>query len=123
MPGYLYLTDRRSNMIISGGANIYPQEIENHLASHPKVEDVAVIGVPNEDFDEEVKAVVIPLDRNSAGPALSQELIDYCREGIAHFKCPRSIDFVDELPRTPTGKLVNRKLRDQYWADHEGKLV
>ena len=121
--GYLYLTDRKSNMIISGGANIYPQEIENHLASHPKVEDVAVIGVPNEDFGEEVKAVVIPRDRNAAGPALGQELIDYCREGIAHYKCPRSVDFVDELPRTPTGKLVKRKLRDEYWAEHEGKLV
>jgi acyl-coenzyme A synthetase/AMP-(fatty) acid ligase len=121
--GYLYLTDRKSNMIISGGANIYPQEIENHLASHAKVEDVAVIGVPNEDFGEEVKAVVIPRDRNAAGPALERELIDSCREAIAHFKCPRSIDFVDDLPRTPTGKLVKRKLRDRYWAEHEGKLV
>ena len=121
--GYLYLTDRKSNMIISGGANIYPQEIENHLASHAKVEDVAVIGVPNEDFGEEVKAVVIPRDRSAAGPALERELIDSCREAIAHFKCPRSIDFVDDLPRTPTGKLVKRKLRDRYWAEHEGKLV
>ncbi|MBW2279141.1 MAG: acyl-CoA synthetase [Deltaproteobacteria bacterium] len=121
--GYLFLTDRKSNMIISGGANIYPQEVENHLASHDKVEDVAVIGVPNEDFGEEVKAVVIPRDRNAAGPDLESELIDYCREGIAHFKCPRTIDFVDELPRTPTGKLVKRKLRDQYWADHESHLV
>jgi acyl-CoA synthetase (AMP-forming)/AMP-acid ligase II len=121
--GYLFLTDRKSNMIISGGANIYPQEVENHLASHDKVEDVAVIGVPNEDFGEEVKAVVIPRDRSAAGPDLERELIDYCREGIAHFKCPRTIDFVDELPRTPTGKLVKRKLRDQYWADHESHLV
>jgi acyl-coenzyme A synthetase/AMP-(fatty) acid ligase len=119
---YLFLTDRKSNMIISGGANIYPQEVENHLASHAKVEDVAVIGVPNDDFGEEVKAVVIPRDRSEAGAALEQELIDYCREGIAHFKCPRSIDFVDELPRTETGKLVKRRLRDQYWADHDGRL-
>ncbi len=100
-----------------------PQEVENHLASHVKVEDVAVIGIPNDDFGEEVKAVVIPRDRSAASPALEQELIDYCREGIAHFKCPRSVDFVDELPRTPTGKLVKRKLRDQYWAEHESKLV
>ncbi len=110
-------------MIISGGANIYPQEIENHPAAHPKVEDVAVIGVPNPDFGEEVKAVVIPRDRNAAGPALERELIDSCREAIAHYKCPRSIDFVDDLPRTPTGKLVKRKLRDEYWAEHDGKLV
>jgi acyl-coenzyme A synthetase/AMP-(fatty) acid ligase len=121
--GYLFLTDRQSNMIISGGVNIYPQETENHLVMHPKVHDVAVIGVPNDEMGEEVKAVVVPVDGAEAGPALAQELIDYCREGIAHYKCPRTIDFADELPRTETGKMQKRKLRDRYWADHESRLV
>ncbi len=121
--GYLFLTDRQSNMIISGGVNIYPQETENHLVVHPKVHDVAVIGVPNEEMGEEVKAVVVPVEGAEAGPALAQELIDYCREGIAHYKCPRTIDFVAELPRTETGKMQKRKLRDRYWADHESRLV
>jgi len=116
--GYLYLTDRKSHMIISGGVNIYPQEVENCLSSHPKVDDVAVIGVPNEEMGEEVKAVVIP--RNAeAGPVLEQELIDFCRAEIAHFKCPRSIDFVAELPRLPTGKLLKRKLREEYWKSEK----
>jgi len=115
--GFLYLTDRQSHMIISGGVNIYPQETEDLLIMHPKVDDVAVIGVPNEEMGEEVKAVVVPVDGNEAGPKLEQELIDFCREAIAHFKCPRSIDFVTELPRTETGKMAKRKLRDRYWAD------
>ena len=114
--GYLFLTDRSSHMIISAGVNIYPQETENHLSMHPKVEDVAVIGVPNEEMGEEVKAVVVPVDGREAGSALEDELIQYCRDGIAHYKCPRSIDFVDELPRTETGKMAKRKLRDRYWG-------
>ena len=121
--GYLYLTDRKSHMIISGGVNIYPQEVENHLSTHPKVDDVAVIGVPNEEMGEEVKAVVIPRPGAEPGPALEQELIDFCREGIAHYKCPRSIDFTDELPRTPTGKLQKRKLRDHYWGGEKARIV
>ncbi|MGH0033481.1 MAG: acyl-CoA synthetase [Myxococcota bacterium] len=121
--GYLFLTDRQSNMIISGGVNIYPQETENHLVMHPQVHDVAVIGVPNEEMGEEVKAVVVPVDGAQAGPELAAALIDYCREGIAHYKCPRSIDFVDALPRTETGKMQKRKLRDRYWADHESRLI
>lgn len=121
--GYLYLTDRRSHMIISGGVNIYPQETEDLLIMHPKVDDVAVIGVPNEEMGEEVKAVVVPVDASQAGPALAQELIDFCRESIAHFKCPRSIDFVLELPRTETGKMAKRKLRDRYWADQDGQRI
>ena len=110
-------------MIISGGVNIYPQEAENVLSMHPKVLDVAVIGVPNEDFGEEVKAVVQPVDMADAGPELERELIAYCREHLADVKCPRSVDFVDELPRHPTGKLYKRLLRDQYWAGHDSKLI
>jgi acyl-coenzyme A synthetase/AMP-(fatty) acid ligase len=121
--GYLFLTDRQSNMIISGGVNIYPQETESHLVMHPKVHDVAVIGVPNDEMGEEVKAVVVPVEGVEPGPELVAELTDYCRQGIAHYKCPRTIDFVDELPRTETGKMQKRKLRDRYWAGHEGRLV
>ena len=110
-------------MIISGGVNIYPQETENLLATHPAVLDVAVIGVPNEDLGEEVKAVVQPVDPAQAGPGLAQELITFCRDNLAHFKCPRSVDFVDELPRLPTGKLYKRLIRDKYWAGHQTSIV
>jgi long-chain acyl-CoA synthetase len=110
-------------MIISGGVNIYPQETENHLVMHPKVHDVAVIGVPSEEMGEEVKAVVVPAAGAVAGPALERELIAYCREGIAHYKCPRSIDFAETLPRTETGKMAKRLLRDRYWQGHGSKLV
>ncbi len=119
--GYLYLTDRKSHMIISGGVNIYPQEVENHLSIHPNVDDVAVIGVPNEEMGEEVKAVVVPRNAEPT-PELEAALIEFCREGIAHYKCPRSVDFVGELPRLPTGKLLKRKLREQYWKDR-GSLL
>ena len=121
--GFLYLTDRQSNMIISGGANIYPQETENHLIMHPKVDDVAVIGVPNEDMGEEVKAVVVPTPGTEPGEALERELIDYCRAEIAHYKCPLSIDFTTELPRTETGKMAKRKLRAKYWEGHDGTMI
>ena len=121
--GFLYLTDRKAHMIISGGVNIYPQEAENLLVTHPKVSDVAVIGVPNDDFGEEVKAVVQPHDMRSAGPALEAELIAFCRENLSPIKCPRSVDFVDELPRLPTGKLFKRLLRDKYWENRSSKLV
>jgi len=121
--GYLYLTDRQSNMIISGGVNIYPQETESHLVTHPKVYDVAVIGVPDEEMGEAVKAVVVPAPGCAPGPALADELIEYCRAHIAHYKCPRTIDFVEELPRTETGKMQKRKLRDRYWQGHAGRLV
>jgi long-chain acyl-CoA synthetase len=114
--GYLYLTDRASHMIISGGVNIYPQEVENQLTLHPAVCDVAVIGVPNADLGEEVKAVVVAADPGRAGDTLAGELIAYCRERLAHYKCPVSVDFVDELPRLPTGKLLKRELRSRYWA-------
>ncbi len=115
--GYLYLTDRKAYMIISGGVNIYPQEAENVLTMHPKVLDVAVIGVPNEDFGEEVKAVVQPIDMADAGSELERELIAFCKEHLADIKCPRSVDFRDELPRHPTGKLYKRLLKDEYWQD------
>jgi len=113
--GYLYLVDRKSFMIISGGVNIYPQEIEDLLLAHPQVLDVAVVGVPNEDLGEEVKAVVQPMVASDAGPALAQALIDYCRGHLASFKCPRSVDFDLNLPRHPTGKLYKRAVRDRYW--------
>jgi acyl-CoA synthetase (AMP-forming)/AMP-acid ligase II len=110
-------------MIISGGVNIYPQEVENCLAAHPRVEDVAVIGVPNEDMGEEVKAVVKPADGVAAGRELAEELIAYVRERIAHYKAPRTVDFVDELPRLSNGKIYKRLLRERYWKDHESRLV
>jgi long-chain acyl-CoA synthetase len=121
--GFLYLTDRKANMIITGGVNVYPQETENVLTVHPKVHDVAVFGVPNADFGEEVKAVVQPADPSEAGPQLANELIAYCREHLADVKCPRSVDFRDELHRHPTGKLYKRLLKDEYWKGHETRLL
>jgi fatty-acyl-CoA synthase len=112
--GFLFLTDRKAFMIISGGVNIYPQEIEDALALHPAVLDVAVIGIPDEEMGESVQAVVQPAPGATPGPELAAELRDYLRERIAHYKVPRGIDFADELPRTPTGKLVKGKLRAQY---------
>ena len=113
--GFLYLTDRKSYMIISGGVNIYPQETEDVLITHPLVADVAVFGVPNEEMGEEVKAVVQPHDMARAGKELEADLILFCRKHLSPIKCPKSIDFEAELPRTPTGKLVKRHLRDKYW--------
>jgi long-chain acyl-CoA synthetase len=121
--GYLYLTDRKAYMIISGGVNIYPQEAENLLVTHPEVVDVAVFGVPDEEFGEQVKAVVQPRDMARAGPALEAELIAWCRERLAHIKCPRSIDFEAELPRHPTGKLYKRLLRDRYWQGRSTRIA
>lgn len=114
--GYLYLADRKSFMIISGGVNIYPQEVENVLALHPAVHDVAVIGVPHPEMGEEVKAVIQPTDGVSGSDSLAKELIDYVRDRIAHFKAPRSVEFVEELPRTPTGKLLKNKLKERFAA-------
>jgi long-chain acyl-CoA synthetase len=113
--GFLYLTDRKSYMIISGGVNIYPQETEDVLITHPEVADVAVFGVPNEEMGEEVKAVVQPHDMARIGKELEAELMLFCRKRLSPLKCPRSVDFEPELPRTPTGKLVKRHLRDRYW--------
>lgn len=112
--GFLYLTDRKAYTINSGGVNIYPQEVENTLAIHDKVLDAAVIGVPSEEFGEEVKAVIQPIDMAQAGPELEQELIAYCRERLSHVKCPKSIEFRAEFPRTATGKLLKRFLIDEF---------
>ncbi|MGO8875504.1 MAG: AMP-binding protein [Acidimicrobiales bacterium] len=121
--GYLYLTDRATFMIISGGVNIYPQECENLLVTHPKVADAAVFGIPNADLGEEVKAVVQLMDGVEPGPATEAELIAFCRGQLAHMKCPRSVDFVPELPRLPTGKLYKRLLRDRYWGNNTSRIV
>ncbi|MDW3213061.1 MAG: AMP-binding protein [Ilumatobacteraceae bacterium] len=122
---FLYLTDRKAYMIISGGVNIYPQEAENVLTMHDAVLDVAVFGIPNDDFGEEVKAVVQPREMpvdDDAAAALASELIRYCREHLADVKCPRSIDFREELPRHPTGKLYKRLLKDEYWEAVERSI-
>ncbi len=121
--GYLYLTDRKADMIISGGVNIYPQEAENVLVTHPAVADVAVFGVPNEDFGEEVKAVVQPIDMTDASPELESELIEFCQSQLSKIKCPRSVDFETELPRHPTGKLYKRLLKDRYWGNRTSRIV
>ena len=116
--GYLYLTDRVAHMIVSGGVNIYPQETENVLLEHPAIGDVAVIGVPDAEMGEAVKAVIELVDPTQAGAEMEQELLTFCRERIASFKCPKSIDFTDELPRSDNGKLYKRVLREPYWAGH-----
>ena len=121
--GYLYLTDRATFMIISGGVNIYPQECENLLITHPKVADAAVFGVPNDDFGEEVKAVVQLMPGIEAGSATAEELLAFCGQHLARQKVPRSIDFEAELPRLPTGKLYKRLLRDRYWGNKTSRIV
>jgi acyl-CoA synthetase (AMP-forming)/AMP-acid ligase II len=121
--GYLYLTDRKAFMIISGGVNIYPQETENLIITMDRVADVAVIGVPNEDFGEEVKAIVQPMKWSDAGPDLGEEIIAHCKEHLSSIKCPRTVDFMEELPRHPTGKLYKRLIRDRYWGEKQSKIV
>ena len=121
--GYLYLTDRKSFMIVSGGVNIYPQEIENALILHPAVLDIAVFGVPNEDFGEEVKAVVQIAAGMEESDELKDELIEFAREKLAHYMVPRTVDYIDEMPRLPTGKLYKRLLRDRYWGRHDTRII
>ncbi len=124
--GFLYLTDRKAYMIITGGVNVYPQEAENVLTVHPAVADVAVIGIPHEEFGEEVKAIVQPVSMPvdaAAAARLERELIAECRVHLADVKCPRSVDFRAELPRHPTGKLYKRLLKDEYWAGHESRIL
>jgi long-chain acyl-CoA synthetase len=118
--GWLYLTDRSADLIISGGVNVYPAEVEAELLGHPAVGDAAVIGVPDDEWGELVVAVVELRDGAVAGPELADELIAYCRERLARFKCPRRVDFTDQLPRTDSGKLYKRRLRDEYRARAAG---
>jgi long-chain acyl-CoA synthetase len=115
--GYLFLHDRKSDMIITGGVNVYPAEIEGELAGHPKVADVAVFGIPHPEWGEEIKAVVQPADGVPPGDELTEELLAYARTRLARFKLPRSVDYVTELPRDPNGKLYKRRLRDPYWTE------
>jgi long-chain acyl-CoA synthetase len=117
--GYLFLRDRKIDMIISGGANIYPAEIENVLLGFPKVGDVAVFGIPHDDWGEEIKAVVEPAEGVEPSPELAEEILAYCSSRLAKFKTPKSIDFTDDMPRDPNGKLYKRKLRDPYWEGRE----
>jgi long-chain acyl-CoA synthetase len=120
--GYLFICDRKSDMIISGGVNIYPAEIEAELSCHPAVADVAVFGIPHEEWGEEIKAVVQPADGRQPGPDLTAELLAFLGGRIARFKLPRTIDYVAELPRDPNGKLYKRRLRDPYWAGHARQI-
>jgi long-chain acyl-CoA synthetase len=121
--GYLYLTDRKSFMIISGGVNIYPQEIENLLITHPKVADAAVVGAPDEEMGEKVVAVIQPADWDASHEDLRAELLAYTRKNLSHVKSPRVIDFMKELPRHPTGKLYKRLIRDAYWGKEGSRIV
>ncbi|HEX3545692.1 MAG TPA: acyl-CoA synthetase [Mycobacterium sp.] len=121
--GYLYLTDRSTFMIVSGGVNIYPQEAENLLVMHPKLVDAAVFGVPNDEYGEEVKAVVQPVDGLVGTPELGAELIEYCRTHLARYKCPRTVEFEAELPRDPNGKLYKRRIRERYWRGRASRIV
>jgi long-chain acyl-CoA synthetase len=121
--GYLYLTDRATFMIISGGVNIYPQECENLLITHPNVADAAVFGVPNADLGEEVKAVVELMPGVAADQATVDDLMAFCKAHLSIQKCPRSIDFEESLPRLPTGKLYKRILRDRYWGHKTSRIV
>ena len=117
--GWLFLMDRKADMIISGGVNIYPAEIENELLTHPKVGDVAVFGIPHDDWGEEIRAVVEPASGVEPSDELTAELAAFCRERLAKFKIPRTFDYIDEMPRDPNGKLYKRKLRDPYWEGRQ----
>jgi len=121
--GFLYLTDRKSFMIISGGVNIYPQEIENLLITHPRVADAAVVGAPDEEMGEKVVAVIQPIEWDADHEALRNELMAYARQNLSHVKAPRVIDFMQELPRHPTGKLYKRLIRDAYWGKEGSRIV
>ena len=121
--GFLFLTDRKAFMIISGGVNIYPQEIEDRLLLHPEVMDAAVFGVPDPEFGEQVKAVVQLIHPSKAGPAMEEELRGFCREVLSAIKTPKSVDFEDELPRHANGKLYKRLLKDRYWGKHDSRII
>ncbi|MDO8784822.1 MAG: AMP-binding protein, partial [Syntrophales bacterium] len=117
--GYYYLVDRKHDMIISGGENIYPAEIEEILIKHPKISEVAVIGVPHQEWGEEIKAVVLLKDD---GEATEEEIISFCKDRLAGYKRPRSVDFVEDFPRTATGKILKRLIKEPYWRDQEAKI-
>ena len=114
--GYLFLTGRSAELIISGGVNVYPAEVDAALLMHPAVADVAVVGVPDDEWGEAVKAVVLPADGVRPDGRLAEEILAHCRARLARYKCPRSVDFTDDLPRLPTGKILRRAVRDRYWA-------
>jgi long-chain acyl-CoA synthetase len=117
--GFLFLVDRKSDMIISGGVNIYPAEIEAAILAHPKVADAAVFGVPDDDWGEQIKAVIEPAPGAAPGDELAAELLGFLADKLARFKIPKTVDFIAEMPRDPNGKLYKRKLRDPYWAGRE----
>jgi long-chain acyl-CoA synthetase len=116
--GFVYIKDRIKDMIISGGENVYPVEVESVLAGHPGVADVAVIGVPDDRWGETVKAIVVPAGEQRDAAAI----IAYCRDRLAHYKCPTSVDFIEALPRNPSGKILKRELRAPYWRDRERNI-
>ena len=120
--GFLFLCDRKSDMIIAGGVNIYPAEIEGELLAHPQVADAAVFGIPDDDMGEQIKAVIQPIDGATPDDKLRSSITEHLQGRLAKFKWPRTIDFTDELPREPTGKLLKRTLRDPYWADSDTKI-
>jgi long-chain acyl-CoA synthetase len=120
--GYLFLTGRSAEVIISGGVNVYPAEVDAVLLMHPAVADVAVVGVPDDDWGEAVRAVVQPAAGRCPDAALAAELAAHCRAHLAGYKCPRSVEFTDELPRLPTGKIVRRTVRDRYWTEREKSI-
>jgi long-chain acyl-CoA synthetase len=120
--GYLFLSDRSADVIISGGVNIYPAEVDAALLTHPAVADSATVGAPNDEWGEEVRAVVTLRDGYVRSDALEVELVAHCREHLAHYKCPKRVDFVEELPRHDTGKIYRRLVRERYWLGHEKKI-
>ncbi|PCJ16187.1 MAG: hypothetical protein COB04_11415 [Gammaproteobacteria bacterium] len=120
--GYLFLADRSSDLIISGGVNIYPAEVDAVLLHHPAVADVATVGIPNSEWGEEVRSVVLLKNTDEASEAMSAQLVAFCLEDLAKFKCPRKIDFVDQLPRYDTGKIIRRQVREKYWQGVDKKI-
>jgi long-chain acyl-CoA synthetase len=120
--GDLFLCDRKIDMVITGGVNVYPAEVEACLLGHPAVADVAVIGVPDDEWGESVLAIVEPAVGRTPDAELADALVVHCRERIARFKCPRRVEFVDVLPRLPNGKVEKRRLREPHWAGHQRSI-